>query len=254
MTECVGTIAELEGTPVKAKCVIVEGYHKAGDGGGGTFYWDDSFKGTSDGGTTFMSRTVPPPPQGCWRRIFDDFVSIKWFGAKGDMSGPSGQYKGTVLKSTNELNASQPVFTEQDVDKVIVLWYADATIAKPFITAIFTFVNAQRVVLKHVPSIDMKNAFIAWGNDDTNSIKEAMKLAKETGFAVYLPPGHFIVTTTLNYITDVLTERDEGYTPHSPYPLMKHGLQMFGAGVQVSFLHNLIETPVLLIHKSTNIL
>ena len=79
----------------------------------------------------------------------------------------------------------------------------------------------------------MKNAFIAWGTDNTEQIQISIDFAKKTGFAVYLPSGHFIVTKTLNYITDFLTERDEGYSPHSPYPLMKHGLQMFGAGVQL---------------------
>ena len=55
-----------------------------------------------------------------------------------------------------------------------------------------------------------------------------------------------------------MTERDEGisYIPdpklpkvhagqYSVYPVMKPGLRMFGAGMQVSFLHNLIMTPVL---------
>ena len=52
ITECIDTILELlELKPVPGKnpsdcedptCVIVKGYHKPGDGGGGTFFWDGS--------------------------------------------------------------------------------------------------------------------------------------------------------------------------------------------------------------------
>ena len=54
MTECIDTILELlEINPVPGEnpsecedqtCVIVKGYHKPGDGGGGTFFWDGSYK------------------------------------------------------------------------------------------------------------------------------------------------------------------------------------------------------------------
>ncbi len=112
-----------------------------------------------------------------------------------------------------------------------------------------TFVNAQKVILKDAPLIEMKNVCIAWGTDDTDAIKKTIKVAKEKGLAIYLPPGHFIVTKTLDYVTDFLEERDEGidnspFFP-TPYPVMKHGLHMFGAGMQVSFIHNLIETPII---------
>ncbi|HTH22555.1 MAG TPA: glycosyl hydrolase family 28-related protein [Nitrososphaeraceae archaeon] len=106
MTECVSTLAQLEKTPVITKCVIVEGYHKAGDGGGGTFYWDDSFDGTSDGGTTFMSKIVPVPPKGCWRRIFDGPISVKWFGARGDFdptTGNGGDLDNTAIQAAMDL-------------------------------------------------------------------------------------------------------------------------------------------------------
>src|SRR6266487_2802574 len=42
---CVDTIADLKQLPhEKARCVIVLGYHEPGDGGGGQFFWDASFK------------------------------------------------------------------------------------------------------------------------------------------------------------------------------------------------------------------
>ena len=46
MTECVDTIAKLKElipAPDTPPCVTVHGYHKPGDGGGGSFFWDATF-------------------------------------------------------------------------------------------------------------------------------------------------------------------------------------------------------------------
>ena len=59
----------------------------------------------------------------------------------------------------------------------------------------------------------MDNMCFAWGTDDTDAIQKTLDVAKETGFAVYLPPGHFVVTKSLKYITDFVTERDEVISP-----------------------------------------
>ena len=42
---------------------------------------------------------------------------------------------------------------------------------------------------------------MSWGTDDTDSIQRALDLAKETGVSVYIPPGHYLITKTLNYLT-----------------------------------------------------
>ena len=46
MTECVDTIAKLKEIipgPGMIPCVMVNGYHESGDGGGGSFLWDSVF-------------------------------------------------------------------------------------------------------------------------------------------------------------------------------------------------------------------
>ena len=60
--------------------VVAKGYSAAGDGGGGTFYWDNTLN-VADGGTKIMpiGSTF-----GGWRRIFDGPLNVRWFGARGD--------------------------------------------------------------------------------------------------------------------------------------------------------------------------
>ena len=64
-----------EDTPVN-----VLGYHEAGDGGGGIFYWDAASTDADDGGTI-----IEPDVGGTgrWAREMDGKINVKWFGAKG---------------------------------------------------------------------------------------------------------------------------------------------------------------------------
>jgi len=59
------------------------GYYAEGDGGGGTFFWDASSTDTANDGTIIQATGVVT---GRWIRVYDDAVSVKWFGAKGDGS------------------------------------------------------------------------------------------------------------------------------------------------------------------------
>lgn len=61
----------------------VLGYATAGDGGGGTFYWDASSTETANGGTIFEK---DGGGTGRWKRndISSETLNVKWFGAKGD--------------------------------------------------------------------------------------------------------------------------------------------------------------------------
>ena len=84
---------------------------------------------------------------------------------------------------------------------------------------------------------DMKKAFVAWGTDHNDAIQHAIDVARETGHTVYLPPGHFIITKTLSYNTyQDFTSADKALRDdyRSPYSLLKHGLQLLGAGQQVA--------------------
>jgi len=80
----------------------VAGYHEKGDGGGGIFYWDPNEDKANHNGGTIIDPTQTFPDDwsnttqqetwftpagsgsGCWKRIYEDRISIEWFGAKGD--------------------------------------------------------------------------------------------------------------------------------------------------------------------------
>ena len=77
--------------------VEVLGYYSSGDGGGGGFYWDNSSVETDNGGTVIQVTGVST---GRWKRVFNDSVNVKWFGAKGDYDGTTG------TNDTNAINAA----------------------------------------------------------------------------------------------------------------------------------------------------
>lgn len=58
--------------------VNVAGYTTAGDGGGGTFYWDEDSSATANGGTIIASDEAG---LGRWMLIYGGAVSVKSFGA-----------------------------------------------------------------------------------------------------------------------------------------------------------------------------
>jgi hypothetical protein len=79
---CVDTIATLKTKPAGfAACSCVLGYHKLGDGGGGTFYWDADSSDPDNLGTVIEPE--PPTPKGRWKRLIEGPLSVKWFGAGG---------------------------------------------------------------------------------------------------------------------------------------------------------------------------
>jgi hypothetical protein len=255
MTRCFDTISNLKKNtvPVLAenKCVIVKGYYKPGDGGGGTFVWDEKSREADNGGTIIAPNVPTPNNNGRWKRLYEDIVSVKWFGAKGDMKatmeeakgadGKLEKIKGDISMSNNlKLKVSTPgstVFSndkdEDEVGKIVVIW--DDKMAKRFRTEIVAFLNPSEVTLKDtITAISGIN--VSWGTDDTDFIQHALDFAKETGVSVYIPPGHYLITKTLDY----LTLKGEDTTKENGYTLMKHGLQLFGAGAKVTFIHNQI--------------
>ena len=233
---------------------------------GGIFVWDKNADEGDDGGT-IIAPVPSSPNKGRWKRLFDDILSIKWFGAKGDMKEYyrvevrdkikdkdkdfKKHYQGDIKAGTNKfrLTSSDATgFTASDYGKTIVIWKTGTNEAH-FITTINKVVNNNNVELADIAPKDMSGAYVAWGTDDTDAIQHAIDVAKETGLTVVLPPGHFIVTHTLSYntyqymtyldLTDAATPLRDDY--YSPYSLMKHGLQLHGAGPQASFIHNLIK-------------
>lgn len=69
-------------TPVNDQIAIVSGYYANGDGGGGEFYGVTGGSFTDDGALTI----VPGGGTGttAWKRIVQNSVNVKWFGAKCD--------------------------------------------------------------------------------------------------------------------------------------------------------------------------
>ena len=49
------------------------------------FVWDEYSEETENGGTIIAPTEPRPNRNGRWKRIFDDVISVKWFGAKGDL-------------------------------------------------------------------------------------------------------------------------------------------------------------------------
>jgi hypothetical protein len=229
---------------------------------GGIFFWDEYSKEEDDRGVTIAPNIPRANGNGRWKRLVDDIISVKWFGAKGDMkeyyegedSPPypaktMKRYKGTINNSSLDvLILDQPAFSKGDETKTVVLW-KDGIDGLPFVTTIESYLTPTRVTLKRPVSSSLSAINVAWGSDDTIAIQDAINVAKEGGYAVYLPQGHYIVTRTLDYTTSqipwsISEIRRPELTMPPPYQLMKHGLRLFGAGDQATFLHNLIDTPL----------
>jgi hypothetical protein len=135
-------------------CVIVLGYHEPGDGGGGLFFWENS-SAIEDFGTKIIPDPGTDPPPGHWKRIFDDPISVKWFGAKGNGSDfdtepmqnairavkpggqlviPFGIYKVSSLYIENSVSLQgigKPKITSHDVSSTVEKVFAVITYDTP---------------------------------------------------------------------------------------------------------------------------
>ncbi|MEG9327949.1 right-handed parallel beta-helix repeat-containing protein [Salinimicrobium catena] len=63
------------------KEVTVLGFYEPGDGGGGVFTWNPISTEEDNGGTIISTVDLET---GRWKRIYNDTINVKWFGAKGD--------------------------------------------------------------------------------------------------------------------------------------------------------------------------
>jgi hypothetical protein len=77
----VRTIDDLRNYYGTDEFIHVLGYHAQGDGGGGPFYLDTSSAEQDDGGIVIQPSS---PLQGRWKRLYDAYLNVRWFGAKGD--------------------------------------------------------------------------------------------------------------------------------------------------------------------------
>jgi hypothetical protein len=82
-----GDLATRTGEMLGAAVVVAKGCVARGDHGGGLFYWDPSSDAADNGGTVIAPITLDPDClvlPGRWIRIYDGFVDVRWFGARGD--------------------------------------------------------------------------------------------------------------------------------------------------------------------------
>jgi hypothetical protein len=78
----VNNIAQLQTTDTVGgvRTVLLLGYYKPGDGGGGSFYWDDT--ATSKIRGISVADTINPAPTGRWKRLLNtDYIDARWMGA-----------------------------------------------------------------------------------------------------------------------------------------------------------------------------
>ncbi|MCU0690338.1 MAG: hypothetical protein MUF54_02950 [Polyangiaceae bacterium] len=86
----VKTIADLKAIDVTTltdkQQALVAGYAVPEDGGGGVFYYDAAASTADNSGTVI----APTAGSGRWIRTYSGPVNVRWFGARGDSTGSSG--------------------------------------------------------------------------------------------------------------------------------------------------------------------
>lgn len=118
----VKNIAELKTRKGTSESTVeVLGYYTEGDGGGGTFYWDNTSTETDNEGTIISVSTIST---GRWKRNYNGVLNVKWFGAKGDSSQNENTYinkaiiEGDIFipKGTFKINASIEVLSNRNIE------------------------------------------------------------------------------------------------------------------------------------------
>ena len=75
-------VTELRNTPGEmGETAFLAGYHEVNDGGGSEIYWDSDSTESDDNGMVFKADGVN---RGRWKRPNIGYISVKWFGARGD--------------------------------------------------------------------------------------------------------------------------------------------------------------------------
>ncbi|MFC1587315.1 right-handed parallel beta-helix repeat-containing protein [Planctomycetota bacterium] len=73
-----GELRQISPDPDIGTIVIASGFWAEGDGGGGNFYVSDDALAVDNGGTVIQGNNI------VYKRLLDNPVNVKWFGAKGD--------------------------------------------------------------------------------------------------------------------------------------------------------------------------
>lgn len=93
-------------TPPNQTCILVLGYYAPGDGGEGVFVFDPTSDATDNSGTVIKPDTVASNALGRWKRLYRDYLSVRWFGARGDGStNDADAIQGAINALTDETGA-----------------------------------------------------------------------------------------------------------------------------------------------------
>jgi len=185
------------------QAIFIDGYSVPGDGGGGTFVWNNTDTTPDDGGTVLAVSGVAT---GRWNRQFAGAMSVKWFGAKGD-----GQ---RVTDGAMSLSPSDPTlltcnssakFSATDVGKLILVQGAGAAGAT-LATTIASYVDSKHVHTAAPALTAVTGAVVRWGTNDKPAILAAGSTAKTSasvpGFyssssTLFFPPGDYLISSAL---------------------------------------------------------
>lgn len=152
------------------------------------------------------------PPYHRFKRIYDGFVNVRWFGARGDFYF----YEGNVVSFTynppvppatlgsTTIVYSKEVFKPSDVGK-FYLWPGAATGPSELRGSIMQFLNSKSVILSG-EAVANPGTMLYWGSDDTEAIQAALDYVSDSGFnpvtnrgggTVFFPEGIYCITSTL---------------------------------------------------------
>lgn len=198
--------------------VFVQGRTTTGDGGEGIFFWDPGNTLTDNDGFIIKVSSVTT---GRWKRVYDDYVNVTWFGATGDVKTVTGTIIVTGAGADpTKLTCIGSNFTSVDVGKKITINGAAAAvnilnefgsdnIPQALSTAIVTVNSATEVILQDAAATDVTASEVNYGSDNTTTLQNAINaVAAIGGGSVFFPAGKYAISGKLqikNY-THILGE------------------------------------------------
>jgi hypothetical protein len=143
------------------------------------------------------------PPYHRFKRIYDGYVNVKWFGARGDFYF----YKGLATRDLFDFSIvthQYEVFKPSDVGKFF-LWPGAGITGSELRGYISQFIDSKTVRLS-IPASQSSVEMLYWGSDDTEAIQAALDYVSDSGFTsvinrgggtVFFPEGIYCITSTL---------------------------------------------------------
>ena len=159
---------------------------------------DPAWSGFLQTGTGAVTRT--------WTAKASEGLSIVDFGAINDAVSHAD---GAITTGTRNFTSATGTFTSNDVGKRIVIPGAGAAGAI-FETTITGFTSATAVQVAVNAGTTVSGKIYYYGTDNTTFIQAAINQAQTTGDEVFIPPGSWIISATLN-ITARVGIRGVGY-------------------------------------------